>query len=161
MLVRPLERADWAAVIALNQDSVSELSDLDPQRLEFLLGRAHSAMVVEDAGAVVAFALAIAPGTDYDSLNYRWFSERYERFLYLDRIAVERRLRRRGIGARLYDEMERAAAAFQRMVCEVNLEPANEASLAFHRRRGYRDLGRLRHPEKLVVLMAKELGADA
>jgi uncharacterized protein len=161
MLVRPLERADWAAVIALNQDSVSELSDLDPQRLEFLLGRAHSAMVVEDAGAVVAFALAIAPGTDYDSLNYRWFSERYERFLYLDRIAVERRLRRRGIGARLYDEMERAAAAFQRMVCEVNLEPANEASLAFHRRHGYRELGRLRHPEKLVVLMAKELGADA
>jgi predicted GNAT superfamily acetyltransferase len=159
MLVRALERADWPAVIALNQDSVSELSELDAPRLEFLLECAHRALVVEDAGAVVAFALAMAPGSDYDSPNYRWFGERYERFLYLDRIAVDRDLRRRGIGAHLYDEMEDAARAFERMVCEVNLEPANNASLEFHAARGYRELELLRHPGKLVVLMSKELGA--
>jgi predicted GNAT superfamily acetyltransferase len=157
MLVRELERADWPAVLALNQESVHQLSDLNAERLRHLLACAHRALVVEDRGALVAFALAMAPGCDYDSINYRWFSERYERFLYLDRIAVDSSLRRRGIGARLYDEMEHAARAFERMVCEVNLEPANDPSLAFHRARGYRELERLRHPEKLVVLMAKEL----
>jgi len=158
MLVRELARADWPAVIALNEESVDQLSDLDAERLRYLLECAHRALVVEDAGAVVAFALAMAPGCDYDSINYRWFGERYERFLYLDRIAVDSSLRRRRIGARLYDEMEDAAREFERMVCEVNLEPANDASLAFHRARGYRELEQLRHPEKLVVLMTKELG---
>jgi predicted GNAT superfamily acetyltransferase len=28
----------------------------------------------------------MAPGTAYDSRNYRWFSDRFERFLYLDRV---------------------------------------------------------------------------
>jgi predicted GNAT superfamily acetyltransferase len=43
-------------------------------------------------------------------------------------------------------------------VCEVNVRPANPASLAFHTARGYRELGRLEHgPEKVVALLAKEL----
>jgi uncharacterized protein len=161
MLVREIERADWPAVVALNQESVGELSALDGERLRYLLERAHRAIVVEDGGAVVAFAVAMAPGCAYDSLNYRWFSERYERFLYLDRVAVDSTLRRRGIGAQVYDAMEDAAREFERMVCEVNLEPPNEASLAFHRARGYRELAPLRHPEKLVVLLSKELPASA
>jgi predicted GNAT superfamily acetyltransferase len=45
------------------------------------------------------------------------------------------------------------------MVCEVNLEPRNDVSLAFHAARGYVEVGQLAHgQEKLVALLSKELG---
>jgi predicted GNAT superfamily acetyltransferase len=63
---------------------------------------------------------------------------------------------------RLYDAMETAADSFDRMVCDVNILPPNQASLAFHAARGYREVGRLTHgSEKVVALLSKELQPDA
>jgi uncharacterized protein len=156
--LRALERADWPAVLELNEASVRELSPLDETRLQYILGLAHAALVVEHEGEVAAFALAIAPGTPYDSANYSWFAERYERFLYLDRIAVGAAHRRHGLGALLYDAMEEAARPYGQMVCDVNVKPRNDASLGFHVARGYEDIGRLAHGEvKTVALMRKQL----
>jgi predicted GNAT superfamily acetyltransferase len=157
MQLRELEREDWPRVLDLNQRSVRELSELDQQRLEYILSLAHRSLVVESAGEVVAFAVAMAPASAYDSRNYRWFDAHFERFLYLDRIAVAQAARRRGVGARLYDAMEEAAVGFDRMVCDVNVRPPNDVSLAFHAARGYREIGRLTHPEKVVALMSKDL----
>jgi uncharacterized protein len=160
--VRRLVREDRERVLELNQASVQELSPLDEPRLDYILALAHRSLVVEHGGEVVGFSIAIAPGKQYDSDNYRWFAERYERFLYLDRIAVDARRRRLGLGARLYDAMEAAAEPFERMVCDVNIEPRNDASLAFHAARGYREVGQLAHGEvKTVALMSKELGTPA
>jgi hypothetical protein len=158
MKVRKLARTDWATVLALNEASVRELSPLDEARLQYILELAHAALVVERDGEVAALAIAIAPGTPYDSANYRWFAERYERFLYLDRIAVGAAHRRHGLGALLYDAMEDAARPFGQMVCDVNVEPRNDASLGFHAARGYEDIGRLAHGDvKTVALMRKRL----
>ena len=158
MAVRELASADWPAVLALNEASVRELSPLDETRLQYILGLAYAALVVEREGEVAAFAIAIAPDTPYDSANYHWFAERYERFLYLDRIAVGAAHRRHGLGALLYDAMEDAARPFGQMVCDVNVRPRNDASLGFHAARGYEDIGRLEHGDvKTVALMRKEL----
>jgi predicted GNAT superfamily acetyltransferase len=158
MRLRELTRADWPRILSLNFASVLELSDLDELRLQWLLSLTHRDLVVESEREVIAFALAIAPGTAYDSENYRWFSGRFERFLYLDRVVVAATQRRRGIGAQLYDAMEAAAQPFERMVCEVNVLPPNRASLAFHGSRGYVEIGRLQHgQEKVVALLSKEL----
>jgi uncharacterized protein len=159
--VRELAASDWAAVLALNQAHVRELSSLDRPRLGYILALAYRSLVVDlgdDGGGVVAFAIAVAPGAPYDSANYRWFSERYAQFLYLDRIAVAAEQRRRGFGEALYERMEQAAQPFARIVCDVNVRPRNEASLAFHAARGYEDVGRLDHgDEKTVALMEKGL----
>lgn len=161
MRLRESSRADWPRLLELNQASVSELSELDEARLELVLSFAHRSFLVEHDDEVVGFAIAMAPGAPYDSDNYRWFSKSFERFLYLDRVAVAESMRRRGIGAQLYDAMESAAQSFGRMVCEVNVVPRNEASLAFHASRGYGEIGRLEHsPEKVVALMSKELQPD-
>jgi predicted GNAT superfamily acetyltransferase len=158
MNARKMARADWPAVLALNEASVRELSPLDETRLQYILELAHAAVVVDREGEVAAFAIAIAPDTPYDSANYRWFAERYERFLYLDRIAVGAAHRRDGLGALLYDAMEEAARPFGQMVCDVNVKPRNDASLGFHAARGYEDIGRLDHGEvKTVALMRKQL----
>ena len=160
MQLREVTRADWPQLLALNRASVQELSELDERRLDFICSLAHRSLAVESERSVVAFAIAIAPGTAYDSQNYQWFAARFTRFLYLDRVVVASQARRRGIGAELYDEMEAAAGGFERMVCDVNVVPPNRASLAFHAARGYREIGRLVHgPEKVVALMSKELRA--
>jgi predicted GNAT superfamily acetyltransferase len=160
MLLRELTDADLPRVLELNQDSVQELSALDGTRLRYILALAHRAFVVADEDDVLAFAIAIAPGTNYDSRNYARLSERFERFLYLDRIAVAASARRQGLGAMLYDTIEDAARAFGRMVCDVNIEPRNDASLAFHAARGYEPLEELTHADKRVVLLSKELSAS-
>ena len=157
MRLRELSRADWPQALALNLASEHHLSALDGTRLEYLLSLADRSLVVEAGGEVVAFAIAIAPGAPYDSRNYGWFSARLERFLYLDRIAVASSFRRRGIATQIYEAMESTAGSFGRMVCDVNVEPPNDASMAFHATRGYREIGRLQHPGKLVALLSKEL----
>ena len=51
------------------------------------------------------------------------------------------------------------------MTLEVNVDPPNHGSLAFHASRGYAEVGRLGEPGHVVGLMVKELdgarrGAD-
>jgi uncharacterized protein len=162
MRVRDATEADRPRLLQLNAESVQMLSELDQHRLEFILSLARRSLVAELDGAVAGFAIAIARGTAYDSDNYRWFSERYERFLYLDRIAVDATARRHGLGGALYEAMEATAAPLGRMVCEVNVEPLNEVSLAFHRARGYQEVGRLAHGTvRTVALLSKELQSSA
>jgi predicted GNAT superfamily acetyltransferase len=162
MKLREIARADWRTLLELNSASVQELSELDEQRLESLLSWAQCGLVAESEGALVAFALALPPGTPYDSDNYRWFGTQFERFLYLDRIVVSDAVRRRGVAGQLYDAIEASAVSFERMVCEVNLQPPNDASLAFHSSRGYAEIGRLEHPSgKIVALLTKELAPSA
>jgi len=61
MKLRQITRADWATLLGLNLASVRELSELDEQRLESLLSWTQCSLAVENEGAIVAFALAIAP----------------------------------------------------------------------------------------------------
>ena len=150
--------ADAESVLTLNEESVKALSPMSLTDLARHRRRAAHALVAEVDNQVVGFAFAYAPGSSYESLNYSWYSQRFGDFLYLDRIAVNARRRRQGIGAALYDELEARAAQHGRMVCEVNCDPPNEESLAFHARRGYRPIGRLRQEDgHETVLLEKAL----
>ncbi|MEO3935451.1 GNAT family N-acetyltransferase [Dermatophilaceae bacterium Soc4.6] len=153
--LRPLTDDDAPAVLHLNHLHVELLSPLDGPRLERLVAWADHADVIEVDGEVGGFVLTFAPGSDYDSDNYRWFAQRYDDFTYLDRVVVDSRFRRRGIAAAVYEELEAGAGA--RMLLEVNVDPPNEPSLAFHRGRGYVEVGRGGEPGHVVALMAKEL----
>src|SRR3546814_14015768 len=96
----------------------------------------------------------LGPGAAYASDNYRWFTERYDDFVYLDRIAVDSSARRAGVGGALYDALD--ALASERRVpalCEVNLVPRNDPSLAFHATRGFECVGELAHDGGKVVRM--------
>ena len=143
MTIRALDGDDFASVLALNEQAVQKLSPMTRNQLCAYLAMATIALVAEADGRIAAFALAFEPATRYGSINYRWHAERFDDFLYLDRIAVSPDFRRRGIASELYDEMERLAAAHGRMVCEVNSNPPNVESLRFHSLRGYRRLGYL------------------
>lgn len=98
--------ADVESVLRLNEESVWALSPLDADGLCNHRAAAGWALVCEDDGQVAAFAIAYAPGASYASVNYAWYTARFDDFVYLDRIAVDPRFRRRGIATGLYDTVE-------------------------------------------------------
>jgi predicted GNAT superfamily acetyltransferase len=157
-VLRPITPADHPAVLAWNEQHVELLSPLDEERLVTLLGLSDLGSVITDAGSDLGFVLTFGPDSAYDSPNFRWFAERYERFYYLDRVVVDPSARRTGLGTRVYDEIEDRARQMGPVMClEVNLDPPNEPSLAFHRRRGYAEVGRDDATGHLVSLLVKEL----
>jgi predicted GNAT superfamily acetyltransferase len=156
--LRPIEPRDHAAVLALNHTNVDLLSPLDEVRLHELLTLSDRADVVDVDGAVAGFVMTFGPATTYDSANYVEFTQRYgSEFYYLDRVAIDEAFRRRGLAALVYDEIERVAAPYSRLTLEVNIQPPNEASLAFHLARGFVEVGTLGDQTKAVSLMSKEL----
>lgn len=158
--LRPLTGADHDAVLALNADEVPRLGPLDAERLRWLLVRCDVALVAVVDGQVAGVVLAVARGSDYDSPNYRYFEARGSDHLYVDRIAVAPAHRRRGIADRLSDAVEHRAVTTGRteVTCEVNVRPANPGSLAFHRRRGFVEVGQQDTGDLRVALLVKPVG---
>jgi len=133
------------ALLALNNAHAQELSWLEPARLAHLVGQSFFARRVgQGADDLDAFLLAFDQDADYDSPNFLWFRARYERFIYVDRIAVASSARGRGLARLLYQELfaEAARAGHSSVACEVNSEPPNPASDAFHAALGFSEVGR-------------------
>jgi predicted GNAT superfamily acetyltransferase/SAM-dependent methyltransferase len=161
-VIRDAQPRDFAAILALNEESVRFTSSLDAAALADLHAQAAYHRVVEEEGRVAAFLLAVAPGQPYESLNYTWFAARYDDFLYIDRVVVACDRRHAGLGAALYDDVAAWATAngFRRLVCEVNVEPPNEVSGAFHARQGFAQVGTqwVAGGTKRVALLERVLG---
>ncbi|RNL60841.1 GNAT family N-acetyltransferase [Nocardioides marmoriginsengisoli] len=151
--------ADHAAVLSWNEANVELLSPLDEARLAELLAWSDLGAVIGHQGVDVGFVLTFAAGSAYDSTNYRWFADRNPAFLYLDRVVVDPAVRRSGVATRVYDAIEARARSRGPVMClEVNLDPPNEPSLAFHHRRGYLEVGQEEAQGHLVSLLEKQLG---
>ena len=144
MAIRDAGAADFPAVLALNAESERFLSPMDADRLALLHARAAYHRVVELDSAVVAFLLAFRERSGYDSLNYRWFDERYASFLYIDRVVVSVHRRGKGYGGALYDDLFDFARrqGVATLTCEFDVDPPNETSRRFHSRFGFREVGR-------------------
>ena len=158
--IRPAEKADYAAILAMNEGALPHVSSLTEAGFSELAGQSFYFVVALVDGAVAGFLMALRPGEDYRSLNYRWFSERYASFVYIDRIVVGPQFNGLGIGRALYADVERAARGVAPILtCEVNLEPPNPGSVAFHGKLGFAEVGQLVADEgKLVSLMVKAVG---
>lgn len=143
--LRNIEPADLRPVAALNDREVPRVGPLGVDGLRAQVLRCDLALgAVDENGVVVGFVLALAPGADYASVNYQWFESRGTDHLYVDRVVVASSHRQRGIASGLYDAVEARAREIGRaeVTCEVNIRPPNPASMAFHQRRGYVELGR-------------------
>ncbi len=155
--LRPLRDTDVADVLALNERDVVKLAPMDEARLLEIRSLADRFDVLDVEGAFAGFVVTFGPGSSYDSAKYAWFTRRHDDFYYLDRIALHEDFRRRGLGGFVYDELERVAAPYGRMCLEVNVEPPNPASLAFHAGRGYEEVGRIGDDTSTVSMMEKML----
>ena len=140
-ILRDYAPTDADAVLRLNQANVPAVGPLDADKLAHLVAQADWVAVAESGGEVQGFAIFLVEGADYASTNYGWFTERHDRFYYVDRIAIGEGARGMGVGQRLYQAAaERARAAGRSVLCaEVNTVPINEESLRFHDRFGFEE----------------------
>ncbi|QDU35746.1 Acetyltransferase (GNAT) family protein [Maioricimonas rarisocia] len=138
---RPARPDDFAAVLALNEAAVPHVNSIGEDVLARLAEQAfHFEVAV--AKEIAGFVLALPSGVEYASENYRWFSARYDRFVYVDRVVVAEPSIGTGIGRQLYERlMARSVENAPVLTCEVNLHPPNPRSLAFHRRLGFEEVG--------------------
>lgn len=160
MHLRPITDADHADVLTLNETHVDLLSPMDEQALITYRIQAARADVIDVDGSVAGFVLTFAADSAYAGLNFAWFRHRYgdAGVYYLDRVVVADSHRPQGLAGLVYDAIEAdAAAQCGRMCLEVNVEPPNEPSLAFHRGRGYAEVGRRTFDGHAVAMMTKEL----
>jgi predicted GNAT superfamily acetyltransferase len=186
VVIRAYRPDDLAAVHAINQAAVPAVGEETAEALAHIASQACVALTVEvsagddpdggdpdggdpevvavagEAPVIAGFTFVLPPRVDYSSLNYAWFGERYDEFIYLDRVAVSPEFQRQGIGRLLYDEVQRRGAeewpTARVFALEVNLQPRNDASLAFHASLGFVEVGqREGDDDKLVSMQIKPL----
>jgi predicted GNAT superfamily acetyltransferase len=151
---------DAARLLDVNNAAVPNVNHADEADLADLIAMSDLTVALWDT-ELLGFVLTLPPGVGYGSDNYRWFSERYDEFVYVDRIVVAETARNRGIGVQLYDLVIAHAAerGVPRVTCEVNLDPPNPGSLRFHKRLGFVEVGEhvSGNSGHRVSLLAKEL----
>ncbi len=161
MSILDLTLNDAEAFLALNNMAVPHVNELDAAAVAALFGQASYAKQVLIDNQMAGFLLVLEPGQPYASLNYGWFSDRYDSFAYVDRIVVSEDFRGQGVGQKLYNDLADYCRDknLPRICCEVNIEPPNPGSAAFHRQFGFVSQGsqRTEGGTKEVDLLVKEL----
>ena len=143
--LRPAEPRDYPFILALNAANVDVLAPMDEEKIKLFAEWAELFQIAEVDGEPAAFLIVLREGVaDYWSENYKWFSARYPRFLYVDRIVIDEPYRKFGLGRRLYRAVIDHARATDIPVvtAEIDTEPVyNDASLRFHAAMGFREAG--------------------
>jgi uncharacterized protein len=152
-ILRALRDDDLDALVAINDGAYPAVPITPADEFAGLLRMGDLVLVVDD-GEPAGFLLTMSPGLDYASENYRWFSTRSRAFLYIDRIVLAPRVQGLGLGRRLYEAVFEAAAerGASEVFAEVNLEPPNPGSLAFHARMGFERVGEQPTKDGAVVV---------
>ena len=154
ILLRSGNHEDFETILRLNEEEVQYTAPMDLELLENIFESSDFCHVAEINKKVVAFVLALREGTTYDSVNYKWFSEHYEKFLYVDRIVVSGEHKGKKIGSMLYEKtLEYGKTSGVLMVAaEINIEPPNLTSLKFHKKFGFSEVGQLSSDDKHKIV---------
>jgi predicted GNAT superfamily acetyltransferase len=162
--IREVAPAELDAVLEMNERAVPHVNSLSIREMRELHEQAAYFRVAEAgaSGNLSAFLIGLTPEALYGSPNFLWFRRNYEAFAYIDRIAVAEDARRHGLASALYGDFERQfTARFPVLACEVNLRPSNPASMKFHLRQGFRQVGSqvIDEGKKEVAMLVKTLRA--
>ncbi len=160
--IRDYRPEDNDFILDVNETNVEVLSPMDQERLDYFARISDMLRVVEVDGEPAAFLIALREGEpEYKSENYIWFSQKYDQFLYIDRIVIAEGYRGFGLGRKLYREVFTRAkeAGVDIVTCEVDIIPYNEPSLKFHEAMGFREVGQqvIRGGEIKVSLQVRDI----
>lgn len=160
LVIRDARQQDLDTVLALNNAAGPGILPLQRSALDCFFADADYFRVAELNQGIAGFLIALREGHDYASPNYRWFSERDETFMYIDRIVLAPEQRGYGLGRVFYCDVESfAEVRVPLLTCEVFLEPINDAAILFHGTYGFSEVGQQRVPpgDIRVSLLAKGL----
>lgn len=126
----------------INNEAVPDVNPLDLAKARWLVSHAALASMAIVNGQVAAAIVILSESAEFDSDYFRWFSERYSNFIYIERVIVSAWARRLGLAAELYRRVEEVAGEKGLAIAtEVYSEPPNIASLKFHAKMGFEEIG--------------------
>ena len=158
MQCRQLTTEDVVAAWEINEQGLPGTGRVSHEEMADLFTLSELAIGVFEEDTLRGYVLCLLPKTRYGSLNYAWFNQRYDSFLYVDRIAVDQKHRTRGIGSLLYQRViEHAAKQSSPVTAEVSLKPPNPGSIRFHLRHGFTEIGTFEQGEKAVTMMLRSI----
>jgi len=142
--IRPATEADLDFILRVNEENVEVLSPMDRNKLIEFMKISTLLWMAFVNGERAAFLIALdEKATTYDSENYRWFKQKYEHFLYIDRVVLDKSFRRIGLGKTLYENVFSFAKEnnIPVVTAEIDTIPYNESSLNFHKAMGFKEVG--------------------
>ena len=151
---------DLKDIIEINEESIPAVNTVSLMQFKsFLRDSIYFKVVTNRSQKICGFLLVLPSGLEYDSLNYRWFSSRYEKFAYIDRIAISKNWRNKGMGKSLYTDLENTLKDYNLIACEFNVIPLNQVSKQFHESLDYENVGfqLTENGTKKVSLMTKKI----
>ena len=160
LTLRPAHNQDFERVLAINEAGRPGVSPLTLAELTLICAGESHCHVAEREPEVIGYVITYTDTDRYEGEEFNWFKHNFARFLYIDQIAIARSARGAGVGAQVYRFLEQRAhkQALTSLVCEVNLEPPNPVSLAFHTRERFVEAGTLATSDgRTVSLRRKEL----
>ena len=134
---------DLKAILSLNQDSIPAVSSSNLEMMELFLITCDYFKVYKINGKIIGFLNALLPLKDYKSEHYKWFNDRYESFIYVDRIIFNKSYQNQGYGSAFYDDLINSIKNTSLdIACEINAKPYNKISINFHNKYGFNEVGR-------------------
>ncbi len=126
----------------LNQGALPAVSSITLNDMTQFLEMADYFRVIKVKTNIAGFLIALAPGKNYHSPNYKWFEKKYSQFMYVDRIVIDPSFQNKGLGLAFYDDLKIFCQGYTPIItCEVNLKPKNDGSLLFHKKYGFEQVG--------------------
>jgi predicted GNAT superfamily acetyltransferase len=138
-----INEVELQSIYNLNQANTPEVGSLESmQHLKQLIEFSSYNLLVLKEDEIVGFIICIREGSAYWSENYKFFTKRLKKFLYVDRVAIDEHYRRAGLGQAIYEDIfAQAISDSLPIALEVNTQPVNQPSLNFHEKMGFDRIG--------------------
>ena len=127
----------------LNQANTPEVGSLESvDHLHKLIELSAYNLMARKDYEMIGFIICMREGSAYGSENYKFFTKKLKKFLYVDRVAIDKRHRREGLGQSIYKDIFKLAKKENLPIAlEVNTQPINQPSLNFHEKLGFDQVG--------------------
>jgi predicted GNAT superfamily acetyltransferase len=140
---RAITASDVPALLALNNKFAKELSWQEPDQFDALLSSAWYTRTLGADDEPEVLLVSFDQDAAYDNPNFSWLKTRFpDSFVYVDRVVSA--TSGKGYAGALYRDLFAHArtAGHKRVVCEINVEPPNPGSVAFHQKLEFSEVGR-------------------
>lgn len=138
-----INEVELQSIYNLNQANTPEVGSLESmQHLKQLIEFSSYNLLVLKEDEIVGYIICMREGSAYGSENYKFFTQRLKKFLYVDRVAIDEQHRRAGLGQAIYENIfSQASNDSLPIALEVNTQPVNQPSLNFHEKMGFDRIG--------------------
>ena len=129
-------------IVKMNQEALPAVSSVNINDMNHFLTILDYFRSLKIEEKLVGFLIALTPGKEYYSVNYKWFEKRFDSFMYVDRIVIDPSYQGNGLGKAFYNDLvDFSNNKTDRITCEVNIRPKNEGSMIFHEKYGFVQVG--------------------